>query len=308
MPIPFQLSVIIPHLNEPDDLRRCLVALVSQRSDGISFEIIVVDNGSRAMPHDICAKVVDLTLVRELTPGPGPARNLGAKMAKAELLAFIDADCVAQPGWIAAIFETMANRGRTIFIGGDIQIQPADARRLTAVECYERIYSYNARAYVEQYGFAATGNMAVWKQIFQTVGPFGGIATMEDTDWGQRATRAGYKAIFLPAALVVTPSCKSFPELARRWDRHIAHEFRDVIHGGSGATIKWLLRAMIIAASTVAEILNILVTDRVLGPRNRLLAFCCLARVRLHRTWRMLVLAVDGDASRLVKTWNRNDS
>ena len=84
----------------------------------------------------------------------------------------------------------------------------------TAIESYENIYSYRARAYVEQYGFAATGNMAVRKHVFQSVGPFGGISTMEDTEWGQRATAMGHRIIFLPEAKVLTPSCKSFADLA----------------------------------------------------------------------------------------------
>ncbi|KQO76274.1 glycosyltransferase [Rhizobium sp. Leaf262] len=307
MPSPFQLSVIVPHLNEPDDLRRCLAALVSQRTHQISFEIVVVDNGSGVMPHDVCAGIDDLRLLREPIPGPGPARNLGARTANAELLAFIDADCVAQPGWVAAIVERMACHGRTAFGGGDIQIRPANALRLTAIECYESIYAYNARAYVEHYGFAATGNMAVWKQIFQTNGPFGGISIMEDTDWGRRATRAGYKAVFLPEAKVVTPSCATFAELARRWDRHIAHEFSETTAGGSGTMIKWLLRACAIAASPIAESIKILGTDRVRGARNRWLAFSCLTRVRLYRAWRMLCVALEGDASGLVNNWNRKD-
>ena len=39
-------SVIIPHLNQTDHLRKCINALSEQESDGINFEIIVVDNGS----------------------------------------------------------------------------------------------------------------------------------------------------------------------------------------------------------------------------------------------------------------------
>ncbi|MBP1862307.1 glycosyltransferase [Rhizobium herbae] len=304
---PWQLSVIIPHLNEPDDLRRCLLALDAQRADGIPFEIIVVDNGSREMPEAACSGIPDVRLVRETIPGPGPARNLGASMARADLLAFIDCDCIAQPGWVRSIVGLMARTPDIDLVGGDIGILITDPRHPSAIESYESIYSYRARAYVERYGFAATGNMAVRKQVFHSVGPFGGIATMEDTEWGQRATARGHRIAFLPEARVLTPSCKSFADLARRWDRHVAHEFRKVV-GRPAAMLRWLVGGLVVVGSPLAESFKIFTTDRVSGARNRVLALACLTRIRLHRGRRMFDLALHGDARRFVESWNRDAS
>ncbi|CAN7546862.1 glycosyltransferase [Rhizobium sp. LjRoot98] len=304
---PLQLSVIVPHLNEPDDLRQCLIFLDAQRADGIPFEIIVVDNGSAEMPTAACAGIPDLRLERETVPGPGPARNRGADLARADLLAFIDCDCVAQPGWVKEIVSLMANKPDVALLGGDIGILVTDPRYPSAIESYESIYSYRARAYVEQYGFAATGNMAVRKKVFQSVGPFGGISTMEDTDWGQRATARGHRIIFLPEARVLTPSCKSFADLARRWDRHVAHEFRKVA-GDRGAMLRWLVDGILVVGSPLAEAFKIFKTDRVSGVRNRMLALACLTRIRLHRGRRMFGLVFHGDAGRFVENWNREGS
>lgn len=303
----FQLSVIVPHLNEPDDLRQCLLSLDAQRADGIPFEIIVVDNGSVEMPVTACLDISNLRLEREIVPGPGPARNHGANLAKADLLAFIDCDCIAQPGWVKEIVSVMANRPEIGLLGGDIGILVTDPRYPSAIESYESIYSYRARAYVEQYGFAATGNMAVRKHVFQSVGPFGGISTMEDTEWGQRATAQGHRIIFLPEAKVLTPSCKNFADLARRWDRHVAHKFRKVA-GHRGATLRWLVDSLLVLGSPLAETLNIFTTDRVSGIRNRMLALACLTRIRVHRGRRMLGLMFHGDAGRFVENWNREGS
>ncbi|MCV9967054.1 glycosyltransferase family 2 protein [Pararhizobium sp. BT-229] len=304
MNVPFQLSVIVPHLNEPEDLRRCLRSLNAQRESGISFEIIVVDNGSKEMPKAACSDVPDLRLEREMVPGPGPARNLGASVARAEVLAFIDSDCIAQPGWAHAIVALMTERPDIDLVGGDIGVLMVDPRRPSAIEAYESIYSYRARDYVERYGFAATGNMAVRAQVFRTVGPFGGIGTMEDTEWGQRATAQGKRIAFLPEARVLTPSCKTFAELACRWDRHVAHEFRKV-SGSRTAMLGWLAGCTAVVVSPLAESFRILRTDRISGARNRLLALVCLTRIRLHRAWRMLDLALHGDAGRFVERWNR---
>ncbi|MBB5537925.1 glycosyltransferase [Rhizobium giardinii] len=304
---PLQLSVIIPHLNEPDDLRRCLLSLNAQHADGIPFEIIVVDNGSTEMPAAACSHIQNLRLEREILPGPGPARNLGASLARAEILAFIDSDCIAQPGWVRAVVGYMARNPDIDLIGGEIGVLLDNPACPSAIESYENIYSYRARVYVERYGFAATGNMAVRARVFQSVGPFGGIATMEDTEWGQRATSLGYRIAFLPEARVLTPSCKSFAELARRWDRHVAHEYGKVA-GRRKAMLRWFVGCAIVVASPLAESIKIMRTDRVSGMRNRLLAMVCLTRIRLHRGRRMFDLALRGGSSRFVENWNRERS
>jgi cellulose synthase/poly-beta-1,6-N-acetylglucosamine synthase-like glycosyltransferase len=300
-----KLSVIIPHLNEPDgNLRHCLIALDAQRSETVSFEIIVVDNGSREMPTDDCAAIPGVRLVCELLPGPGPARNFGAALAKSDILAFIDADCTCQPGWAAAIILLMEQRPEIGLVGGDIGIQTATPGAMTAIEAYETLYSYRARMYVERYGFAATGNMAVRKKVFEDTGPFGGIHTMEDTEWGQRATTRGHRIAFLSDAKVLTPSCRSFPELARRWDRHIAHAYR-AVGDGRLDKLRWLATSCLFAASPIVEAFRILSSNRLPQVSTRVAALLCLTRVRLYRARLMLELAFAKKSAPLVTDWNR---
>ncbi|KKC38833.1 glycosyltransferase [Devosia epidermidihirudinis] len=299
------VSVILPHLNEPD-LLTCLRSLDGQRGDGVPFEIIVVDNGSRELPETAVSLVSEVRLLKQPTPGPGPARNLGASEARAPILAFVDADCVASPNWVATIYRYFDEHPDIDFIGGDIRIRPADASRLTAVEAYENVYSYRARIYVERHGFAATGNMAVRASVFRAVGPFGGIGTMEDTEWGQRATGMGFHIAYVPEARVYTPSCRSFAELARRWDRHVAHEFADIRDKPLGMA-RWVAKSVAMAASPAAEAIKLMRSDRVDGWRERLLALGCVTRVRLYRARRMLGLALHDDAAGMVDMWNREN-
>lgn len=302
-----KLSVIIPHLNEPDNLRRCLVSLEEQRRDDLPFEIIVVDNGSAELPYDVCDAVAGVRLEREAIPGPGPARNRGAAVARSPLLAFIDADCVAEPGWVRSIVDSMEERSDIAFAGGDIAILMKDPGRPSAVEAYESIYSYRARLYVECHGYVATGNMSVRARVFADVGPFGGISTMEDTEWGQRATRLGHRILFLPDAKVLTPSCKSFPELAMRWDRHVAHEFGEY-RGRALGMLRWFAYCLAITFSPAGEALKILRSDRVSGIRSRWLALVCMTRIRFYRVRKMINLVYIGNEIAVLSTWNRGDS
>ncbi|WEX75008.1 glycosyltransferase family 2 protein [Sinorhizobium numidicum] len=299
-----QLSVVIPHLNELDNLHRCLAALDAQRAEGIPFEIIVVDNGSTVDPEPVCSRFEGVRLEREPVAGPGPARNRGAGVAQAELLAFIDADCVVQPGWLRAIINLMDKRPEIDLLAGDIGILMTDPARPSAIEAYESIYSYRARLYVERHGFAATGNMAVRTRVFRSVGPFGGISTMEDTEWGRGATAKGHRLVYLAEAQVLTPSCKTFGELARRWDRHVAHEYCKV-GADPLARLRWLVVSAMICISPLAESLAVLRTDRVSGYRSRSLALICLTRVRFYRARRMLGLALHWNSAALLATWNR---
>lgn len=300
-----RLTVIIPHLNEPEDnLRRCLVALDAQRAPHLPIEIIVIDNGSAELPLEICASIPDVRLDREAIPGPGPARNRGAALAHSDLIAFVDSDCVVQAGWAQAIVHAMDSHQEIDVIGGDIGILMADTAHPSAIEAYESIYSYRARLYVERHGYAATGNMAVRTTVFRHVGGFGGIGTMEDTAWGQRATALCYRTVFLPEAKVLTPSCKSFAELTRRWDRHVAHQFGGTKQGRL-ARLRWLATSLAVAGSPVFESFRILGSDRISGIRSRALAISCLTRIRLYRAKLMLDLARKRQANTLVDGWNR---
>ncbi len=266
-----------------------------------------MDNGSRVLPDAVCSAYEGVRLAREETPGPGPARNRGAELARGRIFAFVDADCVPGEGWIAGIVAFFDARPDVDFLGGDIKVAWSDPRRPSAVEAYESAYCYRNRLYVERHGYAATGNMAVRASVFQAVGPFGGINTMEDTEWGQRATAQGYRAAFAPDVRVFTPPCRSYTELVRRYDRHIAHEFGDW-PGGPAAMARWFARAAAVAGSPAVELLRLSRLPELPDWRARRLAWWIVARLRLYRAGRMVLIALRNDANEVVGRWNRGDN
>lgn len=309
MPAP-RISVIIPHFNDPDALRAALAALDAQRGDG-DFEILVVDNGSAAPPVEVCAAVPGVRLLSETTPGPGPARSRGAAAAGGAVLAFLDADCRPDPGWIAAIERTFADPAANPtaeIIGGDVRIAPAEPGRMTMVEAYESVFGYRMQLYIERDGYASTCNMAVRRDIFEAVGPFAGIDRAEDMDWGRRATARGYRHAYVPEMRVRTPARRDFAELARKWDRHIAHFYADS-HARPGsrraARLRWLAHTAAIAASPLGEIPTVLRSDRLGTAADRGRALAGVTRLRLHRARQMLRLAAGADPARLTGGWRR---
>lgn len=296
-----RLSVVIPHLNQPEHLARCLASLYA--GTRLPDEVFVVDNGSKDMPQSICDDYPGVGLLREATPGPGPARNLGMAAASGDILAFIDADCLADPRWLEAVAAAMADPKAQV-LGGDVRIALADPALLTSLEAYESIYAYRMDRYIAQEGFTGTGNLAARRAVLVAVGPFAGLAVAEDRDWGQRATAMGFDLRYVPSMKVYHPARQSFAELAVKWDRHTAHDF---IAAGAMpfGRLRFVVKTLAMGVSPLAEIPRIIATDRLTGVRNRLLAFACLTRIRFYRSKIMLRLLVGGDPARLSGAWNR---
>ena len=295
------ISVIIPHLNQPEMLARCLQSLVAGKRP--AAEIIVVDNGSDTLPTAVCAAFPDVQLLHEAEPGPGPARNLGISVARGDILAFIDADCLADPAWLSAAEAAMAKPSADI-LGGDVRIAYTDPARLTVLEAYESIYAYRMDRYIAKEGYTGTGNLVIRRDVAQDVGPFAGISVAEDRDWGQRATAKGYGIHYVPEMKVYHPARTTFAELKAKWDRHIAHEY---ISAGTRrfGRLRFLLKTCAMGISPLAEIPRIAASDRISGIRDRLKAFVGLARIRFYRTRVMATLLLGRDPEQVAGRWNR---
>ena len=298
-----EISVVIPHLNQPAELRRCLQSLHRQNIPIERIEFIVVDNGSTSPPTAICGEFPRVRLEVESTPGPGPARNRGISVSAAPLLAFIDADCIAHEGWLADV-QAAFRSPRTQIVGGDVRIALKDPSRPTMLESYESIFAYRQREYIERQGFSGTGNLAMLRSAYHAIGPFAGIRVAEDRDWGQRATRLGYKIEYRPGMVVYHAARSRFEDLFAKWDRHIAHDLVERRTGMVGR-LTWTLRSLAIAGSPVLELKRIATTKRVSGWRDRYLALLGLARIRQYRSRRMRELAKQRQRPALSQSWNR---
>ena len=296
-----RLSVVIPHLNQPGALARCLAALAAGRQ--AAHEITVVDNGSAEPPRDVCAAWPRVRLIVEPTPGPGPARNAGAAASSGDVLAFTDADCLPDPGWLAAVARAFADPAAEI-VGGDVRVAPADPARPTVIEAYEAVFGYQVERYIRRMGFTVTCNLAMRPAVLAAVGPFGGLAIAEDRDWGHRATALGHPIRYDPAMVVFHPARSSFAQLAKKWDRHMGHDFAEA-RARPGGRLRFAAKTLAMAPSVLAETPRILMSDRIAGPRARALALAGLVRIRAYRAGRMAWLLAGGDPGRLSGAWNR---
>jgi glycosyltransferase involved in cell wall biosynthesis len=120
------ISVIVPARNEEASLPACLASLVSQT--GVSFEIIVIDDGSTDQTSAIVESFAGICLIN---PPPLPSgwtgKNnavvAGAHEAKGKWLLFTDADTVHKPGSLArAVAEAEANHADLLSYSPEQQV------------------------------------------------------------------------------------------------------------------------------------------------------------------------------------------
>ncbi len=279
-------TVIIPHFQMPEALQRCLDSVLAQALDHGSFEVIVVDNNSASFPYDVAAAYPGCRFLRCAKPGPGLARNVGVAAARSPVLAFIDADCRAEAGWLQAAVDAVESDPERGIFGGDVRIDFIDPQRLSALEAYEAVFAFRQKFYIEKKQFSGTGNLAIPAVVHGAVGPFAGIDTAEDMDWGQRAHRAGYVTRYIEPMRIYHPARRTFAELQRKWQRHISHDLHTHRSLGRPAW-RWQVQALMVLASIPIHAPRMLTSNRLSGLGNRLRGLGVLVRIRLWRVAEM---------------------
>src|SRR5258706_4693637 len=114
-PAALTLSVIIPVRNGGENFRRCLQSL--QVASPPPAEIIVVadgdSDGSWRIAEDFGAQVIRLPEAG----GPARARNAGARVARGDVLVFLDADVMIRPDALALITAALHEPTTTAVFG-----------------------------------------------------------------------------------------------------------------------------------------------------------------------------------------------
>lgn len=185
---------MIPARNAAATIAGTLDALASQDLDG-DYEVIVVDNGSTDETAAM-AESAGVTVVRQGQERPGVARNRGVATATAPSIAFTDADCVPDPGWLRA---GLAALERADLVQGLVVADPHTPRHP-----FDRT--------VEVAGPTAlfeTANLFVSRDVFERAGGFSDWAAAainepfgEDAVFGWDARRSGARFAFEAGARV----------------------------------------------------------------------------------------------------------
>ena len=236
------ISVVIPVKDGGADLARCLDAIASQVVDD-EVEIVVVDSGSR--DDSVAVAQSHGARVHEIPPsefGHGRTRNLGAALARGDVLVFTSQDAfAADERWLATLVRSLGDEGVAGAYGR--QLPHDDA---TPPERYFLDFLYGPAARVqrldgdepdfEQTLFSNVNSAmprAVWEEF-----PFADDLIMsEDQEWSRRVLRAGLALVYEPEAAVHHSHRYSIADAFRRFfDSGVSAESSYAAgRGGSGA-------------------------------------------------------------------------
>src|SRR5436190_12093463 len=97
---PPEISVVIASYDARETIGQALAALAASET-AVPFEVVVVDSAGDGTSEVVASQFPDVVLVRSgRRLYPGDARNAGVERARGRILAFTDADCLVERGWV----------------------------------------------------------------------------------------------------------------------------------------------------------------------------------------------------------------
>ena len=163
-----EIAVIVPCLGHADVLRKCLSALYAQDFEQ-NYQVIVVDSASDDGVARTVSEFPSAKLVRSQTPlAPGPARNLGVSVASAALLAFTDADCRPESGFLCAAHAALSG-GAKVVTG---PVLDAPGGFIASCDNLLQFVDFSATRPAGRADYAPGCNLAIRKADFLEIGAF----------------------------------------------------------------------------------------------------------------------------------------
>lgn len=195
------VSLIIPCSGRPDWLELCLQGVV--QLNPAPAEIFVVDSADREDIRRVVARFGHVTLIageagRLLSAGE--ARNRGVRFSKEAWLAFLDADCVPVPEWLAQLDEYQMVDAQ-MASGPVLNLFPEKA--ISVVDNLLQFVDMNQSRKPGPVSHALTCNMLVRRDVFEAAGGFSAIFPIEDHVFSiEVIEKGGAHAIFHPGQQV----------------------------------------------------------------------------------------------------------
>jgi glycosyltransferase involved in cell wall biosynthesis len=230
------VSVIVPARNEEACLGACLESLAAQT--GVSFEIIVVDDGSTDRTREIAQSFPSVRVVdpRPLPPGWSGKNNAlvaGAKQARGEWLLFTDADTVHRAGSLArSIAEARHQKVALLSYSPEQEVHGLWEKAVMPVIFAELASIYRPSEVSDPASSAAAANgqyILVSRGAYDAVGGHAALATslLEDVALARAVKASGHKIFFRYGGDAVrTRMYRSFAQLREGWTKNLVLLFR----------------------------------------------------------------------------------
>ncbi|GAX36292.1 glycosyltransferase [Nodularia sp. NIES-3585] len=214
-----QISAIICTHNRDTYLGAAIDSLLAQDFTA-DFEVIVVDNGSSDRTREVVEQRLGDSRVKyvfEPTIGLSVARNTGAKVASADIIAYLDDDAVASVSWLQVLYAAYENNSKLAIAGGKVTLlwppniepptwlSPGLAGNLGAYDLGDKVI------YIQQPGLTPRGlNYSLRRSFLEEIGGFDpqlgrvgkNLLSNEELQMTEFALQRGWQVAYLPEALV----------------------------------------------------------------------------------------------------------
>lgn len=223
-----------------------------------AFEVVVVDNASDDRTREITeSRLGDprLKYIYEPVLGLSVARNTGANSTQAEILAYLDDDAVASPGWLSALYRAYQEHPQLAIAGGKVTLilppgatypywlSPEMSGCLGAYDLGEK------QVWITQPGLTPRGlNYAIRRDFLTQIGGFDpnlgrvgkNLLSNEELLMTELALKLNWQVAYLPDALVAHNVAPERLEKAwfwrRGWWQGISEYYRDQLAGRKSMT------------------------------------------------------------------------
>jgi glycosyltransferase involved in cell wall biosynthesis len=208
------ISIVICTFNQDRILRETVASFMDCRSDGIDYELLVVDNnstdGTRGFTERLAAHDSHLKYIFEPSQGLSYARNSGIRASKGESIVFVDDDVYFSPNWLTALASTLERRVEVACIGGKVMLH-FDSGQPNWIDD-DILWIYGITRYDDHERelqfpeIPRGGNMAFRRTVFEQIGIFHtslgrkgkNLLSCEDNHLFLRIAKAGMKTIYSP--------------------------------------------------------------------------------------------------------------
>jgi len=197
-----RISIVIPAWREATTIRACVEAALA-----ISEDVLVVDAGGGDETTSL-AEAAGARVIQASRKGRGPQLHQGALATAGEILLFLHADVVAEPGARAAIEHALDDRA---VIGGNFELRFVPESRVARLFTW---VNHVRRGFGIYYGDSA---IFVRREVYEALGGFRDVPILEDYELVRRLEKRGKTAYIRNVRVLAS---------ARRFE---AHPFRTLL-------------------------------------------------------------------------------
>ena len=234
------LSVALSTYNRCDVLANALEKLSIQETNGIDYEILVIDNNSTDNTKQVVSQFIERSsrfrYIFEKRQGLSYARNAGIEAAKSDLIVFCDDDVEVSPTWIQQNYEASRRFPEADYIGGRVLPiwggpVPSWVRQTMAPFALSDLGDEAFVVSPQKPHCLVGASLAVRRRAFSKAGLFSiqtqrvknSIGSTEDFDWQIKVWAYGGHGVYVPEIVCATevPRDRLSKPYHRRW--HLGH-------------------------------------------------------------------------------------